>query len=64
MEACSFCNKDREESEILIKGAEGIYICNDCVAICYQVINDYLKKKIKECETKEYCMEQHIKEIL
>ena len=36
---CSFCNKGRDEAKQLIAGLqEGTYICNDCVALCQELI--------------------------
>lgn len=54
--ACSFCAKDAKEVNKLISG-EGVYICDDCVMLCYgiltetpKIISDSLPspKKIKE----------------
>ena len=36
---CSFCNKGRDEAQQLIAGLqEGTYICNNCVALCQELI--------------------------
>jgi ATP-dependent Clp protease ATP-binding subunit ClpX len=34
---CSFCGKSHEQVEQLIAGP-GIYICNECVGICNQIL--------------------------
>ncbi len=45
---CSFCNKGRDEAKQLIAGIqEGTYICNDCVALCQELI---LEKSAEEVE--------------
>lgn len=38
---CSFCRKSQHEVEKLIVGGEGgnLYICDECVAICNQVLD-------------------------
>ena len=35
---CSFCGKAREEVEHLIAGPNGVYICNECVALCNAIL--------------------------
>lgn len=35
---CSFCGKANDEVEWLIKGPPAVCICNECVALCVQVI--------------------------
>ena len=39
MMSCSFCNKDRTQVKKLIGGQENIFICNECVALSYEVIS-------------------------
>src|SRR5690606_36819190 len=34
---CSFCTKSKDEVEKVIAGA-GVYICDECVALCYAVL--------------------------
>ena len=36
---CSFCGKSEHEVDKLITGS-GVYICNNCVALCNQIIKD------------------------
>lgn len=45
IERCSFCDKTRNELEILISGGPDIFICNECVDICSTVIKDHRDKK-------------------
>lgn len=37
---CSFCGRDREEVEHLIAGPSGVYICNECVALCNKILEE------------------------
>lgn len=44
---CSFCNKTQDQVRKLIAGP-GAYICDECVGICSDIINDELKNMEKE----------------
>ena len=37
---CSFCGKSEEQVRKLIAGSEGVYICDECVGICSEIIDD------------------------
>ena len=37
---CSFCGKTQDKVERMIAGPGGIYICNYCVDLCYNVIHE------------------------
>ena len=37
---CSFCNRTEEQVRKLIAGPEGIYICDECVDICADIIEE------------------------
>ena len=37
---CSFCNKTQSQVRKLIAGPNGTYICDDCVAICTEIIEE------------------------
>ena len=39
-ENCSFCGKEKSKTKKLIAGPDGIFICDECVALC----NDMLAK--------------------
>lgn len=36
--ACSFCTRGQEEVQRLIAGPGGVFICDECVALCTQII--------------------------
>jgi ATP-dependent Clp protease ATP-binding subunit ClpX len=44
---CSFCNKTQDQVRKLIAGP-GAYICDECVGICSDIIDDELKNMEKE----------------
>jgi len=37
---CSFCSKSKDQVERLIAGPGGVYICDECVALCNQIIQE------------------------
>ena len=39
---CSFCNKTQSQVRKMIAGPSGTYICDDCVAICTEIIEEVL----------------------
>lgn len=38
--ACSFCGKPQEQVSRLIAGPNGVYICDQCVALCNEILTD------------------------
>ncbi len=45
---CSFCSKPKELVKRLIAGPSGIYICDECIEICREVLNDDAVKDEKQ----------------
>ncbi|MCR5595734.1 MAG: ATP-dependent Clp protease ATP-binding subunit ClpX [Lachnospiraceae bacterium] len=39
---CSFCGKSQNEVKKLISGPAGVYICDECVEICVDILDDYV----------------------
>ncbi|MGH2561974.1 MAG: ClpX C4-type zinc finger protein, partial [Thermomicrobiales bacterium] len=37
---CSFCNKGQEEVRRLIAGPNQVYICDECVQLCREIIEE------------------------
>lgn len=37
---CSFCGKDQEQVHRLIAGPGGVFICNECVSLCQEIITE------------------------
>lgn len=35
---CSFCGKTQEDAKRLVAGPKNIYICDECIELCYQII--------------------------
>jgi ATP-dependent Clp protease ATP-binding subunit ClpX len=40
MPRCSFCNRSGDEVKRLIAGPRGVYICNECVDLCTEILAD------------------------
>ncbi len=49
---CSFCGKSRKEADKLVAGPEGAYICDECVELCYGIIDDTKKTSEAPAEQK------------
>lgn len=47
---CSFCGKDQEQVKKLIAGS-GVYICNECIELCHEIIEEELKSEKTEVFT-------------
>ena len=46
---CSFCNKRQEQVKKLIAGPAGVYICDECVEICADIIEEeYEEEPVEE----------------
>ena len=35
---CSFCNKSEDQVRKLIAGPDGVYICDECIEICDEIL--------------------------
>ncbi|MBR5295372.1 MAG: ATP-dependent Clp protease ATP-binding subunit ClpX, partial [Clostridia bacterium] len=52
---CSFCSRTQEQAGLLIPGPKGIYICDACATLCYELVEEYLgETKEKEKKEKEF----------
>lgn len=39
---CSFCGKDQDQVKKLVAGS-GVYICNECIELCSEIVAEELK---------------------
>ena len=37
---CSFCHRDTEDVDRLISGPDDVYICDECVALCVEILEE------------------------
>ena len=42
---CSFCNKTQDQVKKLISGPNGIYICDQCVSICSDILDEEFEEE-------------------
>ena len=48
---CSFCNKTEDQVRKLIAGPSGVYICDECIDICAEIIDEELEAPETSAET-------------
>ncbi|WP_040420562.1 ClpX C4-type zinc finger protein, partial [Actinopolymorpha alba] len=41
---CSFCGKSQKQVKKLIAGPVGVYICDECVGLCIELIEEELNE--------------------
>ena len=47
---CSFCGKPKDLTNRLIAGPNGIFICNECIEVCYDVLKEDNSKEDGKAE--------------
>ncbi|HEO8596939.1 TPA: ATP-dependent Clp protease ATP-binding subunit ClpX [Staphylococcus aureus] len=47
---CSFCGKDQDQVKKLVAGS-GIYICNECIELCSEIVEEELAQNTSEAIT-------------
>jgi ATP-dependent Clp protease ATP-binding subunit ClpX len=47
-ERCSFCDRDAEFVNRLISGPEDVYICDECVGLCVEILEEEKLQEAKE----------------
>lgn len=45
---CSFCNKTQEQVRKLIAGPSGVYICDECIDICSEIMEEDFEDEVEE----------------
>lgn len=60
---CSFCGKYQDQVKRLIAGPGGVYICDECVELCSEIIEEELSDDV-EFELKDIPKPQEIRAIL
>lgn len=73
---CSFCGKEKERANKLIAGPDGVYICDECVCVCVDMLikgsgkgNDNQHSVKKDCDwstvlDKLYQVQVQVSEII
>jgi ATP-dependent Clp protease ATP-binding subunit ClpX len=60
---CSFCNRSQKETRKMIAGPS-VYICNECIALCTELIREEDRREIKTARTDEMPSPTEIKRFL
>ncbi len=60
---CAFCDKTQDQVRKMIAGP-GVYICNECVELCYEIINEDFEVERQVVTATELKRPKEIKEIL
>ena len=50
---CSFCNKSEDQVRKLIAGPGGVYICDECIDVCSEILEDELAEEDMELAQSE-----------
>ena len=50
---CSFCGKTENQTRKLIAGPGGVYICDECVALCSEILEDEFQDLYDDADTEE-----------
>ena len=52
---CSFCNKTQDQVRKLIAGPAGVYICDECIEICSDILDEeFDEEKLHSEETPDF----------
>ena len=51
MQQCSFCQRGHEEVDRLISGPDGVFICDECVALCVEILEEERQKEERDRAT-------------
>jgi ATP-dependent Clp protease ATP-binding subunit ClpX len=47
-EICSFCHRDQNEVARLISGPEEVYICDECVGLCVEILEEERQQELQD----------------
>ncbi|MGN0334510.1 MAG: ATP-dependent Clp protease ATP-binding subunit ClpX [Lachnospiraceae bacterium] len=50
---CSFCGKSQNDVRKMIAGPEGVFICNECVELCMDIVEEDMEYEAAEIEDSE-----------
>lgn len=49
---CSFCNKTQDQVRKMIAGPSGVYICDHCVEICADIVEEEFEDEQRHLQKK------------
>lgn len=48
---CSFCNKTQAQVRKLIAGPNGVYICDECIEVCSEIIEEEFEEYERQSDS-------------
>lgn len=61
---CSFCNKTQDQVRKLIAGPKGVYICDECIDICAEILEEEFEELHEGAEEINLLKPEEIKSFL
>lgn len=61
---CSFCNKTQDQVKKLIAGPKGVYICDECIDICAEILEEEFEELQEETDEINLLKPEEIKTFL
>ncbi len=55
--SCSFCSRTQEQVQFLIPGPRGVFICDHCVALCHELVEEQTQSEKKKKSESEFKLE-------
>lgn len=49
--SCSLCKKNRMEVLILVAAQNGVFICNECIFLCHDIMCEVAQRRLKAATT-------------
>ena len=49
---CSFCNREQDEVSRLIAGPNSVYICDECVDLCREILEEEQLPRLRSAPSK------------
>ena len=47
---CSFCNKNQDQVRKLIAGPGNVYICDECIEICSEIVEEEFDETVPDTD--------------
>jgi ATP-dependent Clp protease ATP-binding subunit ClpX len=63
-EICSFCGRNKKQTEVFVEGPGGVYICPECVDLCSTIIRQEQKRGRTKAVSGDVPKPRDIKEFL
>ena len=61
---CSFCNKTQDQVRKLVAGPKGVYICDECIEVCAEIMEDEFEEYNDDTQEINLMKPKEMKEFL